>query len=284
MAGISGGGVDADGSVQIESSTFSVNCSFGEGANVYATDDSQISIVASTIAEPFDEDCGGLLETATRGRIEVSGSIIAAGRSTACRGSVNSGGDNLFSDASCGFGNDDLSGIDPLLGPLQDNGGTTETHALLPGSPAIDAGGDDCGDADQRGVSRPQDGDGNGKAVCDIGAFEVSSSSVDLTPPSAPEAAFSHAPEYDADGTANDWYSAPLTVTYAGSVDPVNPDGSAGSGVAAYSAAQTFTRSGIQRYSGTATDAAGNVSAATGGFVNVDADAPTVTCVAPTDS
>ena len=56
---------------------------------------------------------------------------------------------------------------DPLLGPLQDNGGLTQTMALLPGSPAINAGDDaNCPSSDQRGVERPQ---GN---HCDIGAYE----------------------------------------------------------------------------------------------------------------
>jgi len=56
---------------------------------------------------------------------------------------------------------------DPLLGPLADNGGFTLTHALLEGSPAIDAGDPEtCPETDQRGVLRPQ-GEG-----CDIGAYE----------------------------------------------------------------------------------------------------------------
>ena len=57
-------------------------------------------------------------------------------------------------------------GRNPLLGPLQDNGGATWTHAPQLGSPAIDAGGA-CQDSDQRGHSRPV-----GRA-CDIGAVEA---------------------------------------------------------------------------------------------------------------
>jgi hypothetical protein len=55
-----------------------------------------------------------------------------------------------------------------VLGPLQDNGGPTWTHALLPGSPALDVGDPaQCPATDQRGVPRPQG------AGCDIGAFEL---------------------------------------------------------------------------------------------------------------
>lgn len=64
---------------------------------------------------------------------------------------------------------------DPMLSDLADNGGPTETMALGSGSPAIDAGYCDSavvGTADQRGYSREEDGDSNGTAVCDIGAFE----------------------------------------------------------------------------------------------------------------
>ena len=58
---------------------------------------------------------------------------------------------------------------DPLLAPLADNGGLTWTHALLPGSPAIDTGDDDGWDTDQRGegYARIQN------AHADIGAYEV---------------------------------------------------------------------------------------------------------------
>ncbi len=64
-------------------------------------------------------------------------------------------------------------GEDPLLGPLQDNGGPTFTHVLQSSSPAIDTGNNiPCPATDQRGVPRPRDGDGEFIGICDIGAYE----------------------------------------------------------------------------------------------------------------
>jgi CSLREA domain-containing protein len=69
--------------------------------------------------------------------------------------------------------------LDPRLGPLANNGGPTRTHALLSDSPAIDQSRDgtsatffDCLETDQRGLTRPVDGNRDGAADCDIGAFE----------------------------------------------------------------------------------------------------------------
>jgi len=109
--------------------------------------------------------------------------VIAEGTEPACAVYWGALGGNLDSDGSCNLTDPtDLPNSDPLLGPLQDNGGPTPTHALLPGSPAIDAiphadcTYDDDGNpatpevplaTDQRGVARPQ------WIGCDIGAFEA---------------------------------------------------------------------------------------------------------------
>jgi hypothetical protein len=77
---------------------------------------------------------------------------------------------NLIGDSSCPS---DYSG-DPNLGPLADNGGGTQTRALLPGSPAIDAiPVRDCiSNTDQRGEARPIV-QTSSDTPCDIGAFEL---------------------------------------------------------------------------------------------------------------
>lgn len=88
---------------------------------------------------------------------------------------------NLIEDGSCASGTvfqGFLSG-DPRLGPLADNGGDTQTHALLLDSPAIDSGDDTtCLPADQRGVMRPQG------AHCDRGAYELAAPTARTDPAS----------------------------------------------------------------------------------------------------
>ncbi len=80
-------------------------------------------------------------------------------------------------DASCIYlssNAEELAVADLGLEPLAMNGGRTPTHALLPTSPAVDVvpSAAACAGDDQRGVSRPQDGNDDGEARCDAGAFE----------------------------------------------------------------------------------------------------------------
>jgi hypothetical protein len=72
----------------------------------------------------------------------------------------------------------DQQGVDPRLSPLANNGGPTQTVALLTGSPAVDTGnpgptGTLCAGSDQRGIGRPIDGNVDGQARCDKGAYEA---------------------------------------------------------------------------------------------------------------
>jgi hypothetical protein len=130
------------------------------------------------------------------GQVAVSSSIVAkqAAGSVDCAVSpkvIVDDGYNVSSDAdnSCGFSADahDVVKSDPLLGPLADNGGPTQTHLLHKGSPAIDLvpeGQDGCAaDAtDQRDLARVQPVGGK----CDAGAVEVTQSAVVISPNSLP--------------------------------------------------------------------------------------------------
>lgn len=140
------------------------------------------TLVANSASEPnggFSPPVGGL-GNFFDGTLAVENSIIAAqvgGPNCLGLSSSSDGGYNLDDGTSCNFSssNNSLSNVNPLLDPagLKHNGGTTETVALLDGSPAIDAipsAANGCGTTfarDQRGVSRPQG------SACDIGAFEL---------------------------------------------------------------------------------------------------------------
>jgi hypothetical protein len=110
---------------------------------------------------------GGLF--ATNASILVLNSIIANSSSGGdVWGAVTDDGYNICSDGTAGFtATGSLNKANPLLGPLADNGGSTETMALLPGSPALDAIPSGFPPVDQRGVSRPQG------SFADIGAYEA---------------------------------------------------------------------------------------------------------------
>jgi hypothetical protein len=128
------------------------------------------TITSGTSAGGITNSCCGV--TFIRNTILANNSNANCGNS----GTLTSYGFNLDSGNTCGFaGTGDQSNTDPKLGPLQENGGPTQTHALFQDSPAIDAvNTTECPLTDQRGNARPADGDGNGTFICDIGAYELS--------------------------------------------------------------------------------------------------------------
>ena len=147
-----------------------------------------LTVESCTIAGNSATNYGGGVVVSGGGTTRFANTILAKNTALAqpdAGGSFTSDGFNLIgnSDGSTGFtATGDQTGtlaepIDPLLGPLQDNGGPTATMALLPGSPAIDKGNAATVTTDQRGSRRrdelPNIPNATGGDASDIGAFEV---------------------------------------------------------------------------------------------------------------
>jgi CSLREA domain-containing protein len=185
-----GGLVNEEGAMTLVNVTVSGNSSPLPGggiANYADLDVRNSTITANRVIgdDPSNVGGGGIATGSELHDIvaRLSNTIVAGNSSTLggapdCAGTIDSLGHNLVGDgAGCGLvmADGDRVGLDPKLGPLADNGGPTRTHALLDGSPALDAGnpnapdsGDGaCAATDQRGAGRPQG------AACDIGAFEA---------------------------------------------------------------------------------------------------------------
>jgi hypothetical protein len=158
-----GGGIRNRGTADLENVTISGN-EAAAGGGIFNSGTANLRNV--TIADNAGQ---GIYNNASVQYVQLLNTIVASGMSSrACGGRVTSTGHNLDSDGSCGLNRlGDLPDTDPILGPLANNGASTETHALLGDSPAIDAGDNNaCPATDQRGVPRPQG------TACDIGAFE----------------------------------------------------------------------------------------------------------------
>ena len=193
-----GGGVTNSGTTTITSSTLSGNAAgFGGGICDLSTNGT-LSVSNSTIAGNSSVQGGAIWNDL--GMLTVSNTTIASNSATNggggiyvsspmaalntivagntapsgpdVYGNLGSQGHNLIGNPPdmTGWVETDLLHVDPMLDALQDNGGPTQTMALLPGSPAIDAGDNtNAPDWDQRGEAYPRIVNG----IIDIGAFEV---------------------------------------------------------------------------------------------------------------
>ena len=169
-------------------------------------------------------DGGGLFNDSPIGvDVVFSNTILARNNfpvdSPDCFGALTSTGYNAIQDtSSCVIGGDttgNVTGMDPGLITLGNNGGNTQTHSLESTSPALDAANPaapgtltySCETVDQRGVSRPRDGNGDQIARCDIGAFEQ------LGGPPVPTPIGTPAPTASATVTASPTASATATAS-----------------------------------------------------------------------
>ncbi len=179
------------GNLDIENSTFANNIAnnsaggwgnYGGGAIEYDnwSPPSSLTINNSTIVNnQAPVTSGGGIKVGNNVTVTVQNSIIANNTSPTgpdCVGAITSAGNTLLGNASgCNYtaGAGDLSGA-PGLDAYTDNGAPGNGHyPLLSTSQAIDAGNNaTCASSDQIGTTRPQDGDNDGTADCDIGAIE----------------------------------------------------------------------------------------------------------------
>ncbi|MFN8151143.1 MAG: right-handed parallel beta-helix repeat-containing protein [Solirubrobacterales bacterium] len=168
----SGGGIYSvyESDVAVSNSTISGNSAVGSGSSGGGIS-GEVTVNESTIAANTAETGGGIFASPYY-RAQVLNSIVAGNESTDaaagddCAGRVNSKGGNLIEDpGTCLPLGTDLTGVDPLLGRLRDNGGPTPTRAIGRGSPAVGLAIDRTATKrDQRGIKRGRDPD--------AGAFE----------------------------------------------------------------------------------------------------------------
>jgi hypothetical protein len=183
-AGASGGGIVNGGTMTLINCTISGNAAVNEGGGLlnFAGTSNLTNVTITNNTADSDNMGGGVaggIEIFAGTTVNVKNTIVAGNKQRTtgsvpddCFGTLTSQGFNLIQTvASCtvaGTTTGNLTGVNPNLGPLANNGGTTQTHALLSGSPAINAGTNvGCPATDQRGIARPQGG------TCDIGAYEA---------------------------------------------------------------------------------------------------------------
>jgi hypothetical protein len=212
ISGNTGGGVSNSYVLNITNSTISANTAHFSGGGIY-NNGGRVTITNSTISGNSANRGGGVFNSYSfyyYGTLTLNRSLIA-GNQAPVTAEIENFGSNILTANNFNLfgtnGNAGVSGFAPgptdivpgvqvaqILGPLTDNGGPTQTHALLAGSPAIDAGdAGGCRDnqgtlllTDQRGFARHVNGNNDGTVRCDIGAFEYGAEFVPVPPPPPP--------------------------------------------------------------------------------------------------
>ncbi len=182
----SGGAISNSGILNITNSTLSGNTAVGDGGGIHSNGTvtlNSVTITNNTAGLSGTYGNGGGISN--QGTVTLRNTIIAGnfdGSASAvpdCNGALTSDGYNLLGDTTgCTLSGDltgNLTGVNPLLDILQDNGGATYTHALLMGSPAINAG-NSAGCSDENGAALTIDQRGFVRLNrCDMGAYEYNS-------------------------------------------------------------------------------------------------------------
>ncbi len=146
---------EAEATLRVTNSTVAGNSATQEGGGI-DLNAGGLTLVNSLVAQNGAPSGPDVFQGAEGASLSARFNLIGDGSGS---GITNANGNHVGTSGSP---------IDPKIGPLANNGGPTRTHALLAGSPAIDAASDaDCPAVDQRGVARPQG------AGCDIGSYET---------------------------------------------------------------------------------------------------------------
>jgi hypothetical protein len=304
--GLGGGIYTSGGTLSINSSTIANNEAtggstggygsaaipgLGDGGGLYSAGGT-VAINNSTLAGGESDYGGGIFNYSGLIPLKLHDTILAdntAGGGADLYGNIISLGHNLIGNTTwgTGFAASDLLNVNPQLGTLQNNGGPTQTMALLTGSPAIDAGDNASAPAfDQRGTGFPRIVGG----TIDIGAFEVQSGNSNQAGrfvvagfPSvitAGNAGSFTVTALNADGTTDTSYTGTVHFTSSDSMAGLPADYSftaADAGTHTFSA--TFKTAGTQSI--TATDTASTSITGTDGGITVNPAASKFIIVTP---
>jgi len=245
ITGSSGGGLRSasEGVLTLINSTVSGNSADVHGGGIHTDNETHlynVTVASNTgSANSGSGGDGGGVSVGSSGTLTARNSLIAdnaenGGGTPDCSGSLTGEGYNLIENTTgCIISGDttgNVTGLAPNLGPLQGNGGSTQTHALLAGSPAIDAG-NPTGCLDPAGIALTTDQRGYARnGVCDIGAYEYNSPGVATATPTATATQTStatHTPTATHTATATATRTPTHTPTTTGTAPAESPTASA---------------------------------------------------------